>query len=705
MRRVLAAVLLVLGFLLTVGSGLAGWLNREVLDGPAFAANVDQLRRDPEVAAAVGAEVADAAVEAAPDLVAIKPLIGDVTAGVVASQAAEPVFRLAANQVHGVLLSGDDDELVLRLADVGAVVTALLRTYSDEAAAAIPPTLPVTLATVGGEGGPVGAFVRTAHVARTLAWLLPVLAVASLVAGGLVHPQRRRGFVLAGLATAAGGAVLVLIALAGGAVSRLADESTLTGAVTSGAWEAFGQPLFTVAALTLLLGVLMAAIATSALPRVELDRAVGGARQWLLGRPASTAGAVIRAMVLLLLGLALVFWTAEAAQVLAVLVGALAVVAAVLEFDRIAEHPEPAGAPADPGSRWRRRRLLAVLPAVLGLLLVVALLGRNAVPATEAVPAALPEGPIACNGHVELCDRPFDEVVYAAAHNAMSAEDADFYLAEQPTGMVGLLDLGVRALLVDTWYGQPTESGDAITAGFQFADARAQAEEVFGPEVMQSVDRLVASVQANGGPPSGPVQPFLCHTFCEIGGTALQPGLDGVRAWLQAHPTEVVTIFIQDTVTPEDTAAAFEQAGLLPFVHTPAGVTAPWPTLGEMVASGQRLVVLMENQGGGTQYPWLLQGFDYVQDTGYTFPTAEDFTCTPNRGSPDSPLFLVNHWLSGFTSLYTDAQQVNAREVLGPRVTACREERGRTPNLVAVNWVDVGDLAAVVDEANGLSGT
>jgi hypothetical protein len=41
-------------------------------------------------------------------------------------------------------------------------------------------------------------------------------------------------------------------------------------------------------------------------------------------------------------------------------------------------------------------------------------------------------------------------VTFAAAHNAMSAEDVGFYLAEQPTGLAGLLDLGVRRLLVDT---------------------------------------------------------------------------------------------------------------------------------------------------------------------------------------------------------------------------------------------------------------
>ena len=78
-----------------------------------------------------------------------------------------------------------------------------------------------------------------------------------------------------------------------------------------------------------------------------------------------------------------------------------------------------------------------------------------------------------------------------------------------------------------------------------------QAKVTFGPEIMQAVNRLVQQLQ--GGSPSGPVQPYLCHTVCEIGGTPLLTELQGVRAWMDAHPTEVVSIFIQDAVSPADT--------------------------------------------------------------------------------------------------------------------------------------------------------
>ena len=170
---------------------------------------------------------------------------------------------------------------------------------------------------------------------------------------------------------------------------------------------------------------------------------------------------------------------------------------------------------------------------------------------------------------------------------------------------------------------------------------------------------------------------------------------------MDTHPREVLTVFIQDATTPADTAAVFEQAGLVDktYVHTPG---AAWPTLRQMIDSGRRLVVLMENEGGGQQYPYLQQGFDLVQDTGYTYASVEDFDCARNRGRKDAQILLVNHWLSSFTRLVSNAQQANAGDVLGDRVRSCQAEREMMPNFVAVNWYDQGDLLAVVDELNGV---
>ncbi len=198
----------------------------------------------------------------------------------------------------------------------------------------------------------------------------------------------------------------------------------------------------------------------------------------------------------------------------------------------------------------------------------------------------------------------------------------------------------------------------------------------------------------------GPEQPFLCHTLCELGATEMQSEMAGVKQWLDAHPREVVTIFVQDTVTPADTAKVLERTGLadMAYVHRTG---EPWPTLGQMIDSGKRVLVLMENEGGGEPYPYIHAGFDLVADTGFTYATVDDFDCAPNRGPTEPELFMVNHWLSGFTTLVSSAQKANTEDVLADRVRNCRDEREHIPNFVAVNWYDQGDLFEVVDQLNG----
>ena len=194
----------------------------------------------------------------------------------------------------------------------------------------------------------------------------------------------------------------------------------------------------------------------------------------------------------------------------------------------------------------------------------------------------------------------------------------------------------------------------------------------------------------------------MCHGLCETGSTSFLDTLEQLRGWMVANPDEVVTLFIEDHVDSSLIAADVEAAGLLDFVYDPS-TGDPWPTLGEMIRSGKRLVVMVEEGNGGAAAPWLVNGFEHTRDTPYTFPTVESFSCDPNRGPDDAPLLLLNHWLSGFRNLVSDAQLVNASDVLLPRAQQCQEERGSIPNFVAVNYVALGDVYDVVDELNGVA--
>ena len=59
-----------------------------------------------------------------------------------------------------------------------------------------------------------------------------------------------------------------------------------------------------------------------------------------------------------------------------------------------------------------------------------------------------------------------------------------------------------------------------------------------------------------------------------------------------------------------------------------------------------------------------------MQETPFLFLSPDDFSCAPNRGDPDAPLFLMNHWIQRIAPDRTDAVRVNRLDVArrpGPR--------------------------------------
>ena len=181
--------------------------------------------------------------------------------------------------------------------------------------------------------------------------------------------------------------------------------------------------------------------------------------------------------------------------------------------------------------------------------------------------------------------------------------------------------------------------------------------------------------------------------FCGECGAALV----GAPPALERNPREVLLIIIEDYITPGDVAAAFEEAGLVEFLHTQA-LEEPWPTLQEMIDSGERLVVMAENETGDV--PWYHEVFTFTQETPYSFEKVEDFNCDFNRGHPDSPLFMINHWVT--PPLAQAGDRANSNEVLQERLKVCQEDRGFLPNIVAVDFHARGDTLEVVAGLNGV---
>lgn len=258
--------------------------------------------------------------------------------------------------------------------------------------------------------------------------------------------------------------------------------------------------------------------------------------------------------------------------------------------------------------------------------------------------------PAVCNGSPALCDRTYDQVVFPGTHNSVAATESGFGAvnANQTHPVLAQLEDGIRVLLLDVAYdGEETA---------------------------------------------------LCHGPCALGSRPHIEVLFELRDFLRANPQEVVTIIYQDSVEPADVEADFVEAELVELTYTHPG--GAWPTLGEMVASGQRLVVTAEV--GGPPPAWYHHVWDLTFDTPFTFTDIDGFSCQLNRGQAGNPLFLMNHWLSTDANLPdpSAAPQANAQSVLMQRVADCERETGRRPTFIAVDFYEQGDLFAVVDALN-----
>ncbi len=262
-----------------------------------------------------------------------------------------------------------------------------------------------------------------------------------------------------------------------------------------------------------------------------------------------------------------------------------------------------------------------------------------------------------CNGHVELCDRAYDKVAYAGTHDAYANIADGFTSADQTYTMSKQLQDGIRVLHLE--------------------------------------------IDLDNG------QPFLCHSICELGETALADGLAEVRTFLSSSSGNVVTLLTESNgVTTDQISAAFTTANLISFTR-PHTLGQPWPTLGAMIASGERLVVLHADLSstGGTPFGWMLDRFSWTWETPWDNETPTDFArCNADRGTQGNDLYVVDNYLENLPiENAANAALVNDNPFLIDRVLTCDQTTSTLPSFVMVNYYEVGDVFADVDVLNGFA--
>ncbi|XP_076949066.1 PI-PLC X domain-containing protein At5g67130-like [Bidens hawaiensis] len=208
---------------------------------------------------------------------------------------------------------------------------------------------------------------------------------------------------------------------------------------------------------------------------------------------------------------------------------------------------------------------------------------------------------------------------------------------------------------------------------------------------------------------------WLCHSFhgrC-FNYTAFQPAINvlkEVEAFLEANPTEIVTIIIEDYVTSQSgLTKVFKASGLgkfwFPVSRMPTN-GSNWPTVDTMIEDNQRLVVFTtkssKEASEGIAYVWR-----YLVENQYGSDGMKNGSC-PNRAESAAmntrsrSLVLLNHFPD--TPDMIESCQHNSAPLM-TMMNTCHDAAGeRWPNFISVDFYKRSDgegPRAAVDFASG----
>jgi hypothetical protein len=691
-RNAACSILLAAGVMLTALGIVLLDLRQGLLTPDGLSGRAGVALADPRVSAFLADRATDAVLAAQPDLTAFRPVIASVASAAVASQAFQRAMQVSIRSAAAAVSTDATRNIALSMPDLGVLFRSVLTQGNPGLAEKIPPRVRGVVAEFG-QGRAAETVVIALRLSRRLvgfAVLLIGFGLACTAGAFGLTPDRRRALADLSVDLIAAGVVLLVLRAAGGWFLQTLGADALAHDALAAVWAALTVGIRGWALTLALVGVVAAASAHSLLGRVSITGVLADAWRIAQESPAGVWGSLARSILMIVVGAAAVFHPAEAVEWIMLAAGGACAFVGVREALVLLQGNLP---PAIKGASSRGGGADLRRVTVVGV--ATALLGGGAVLLMRPEPPRIVRTAGLCNGSAALCDRPLDQVTFAATHNSMSAADVPGWMFPQhERGISGQLANGVRAFLFDVHYGRPT--GTAVVTDLDSeTTSRQKIEEAVGPEGMQAAVRI-RNRFARGD--LGPRGLYLCHGFCELGAQPLVPWLATLADFLVQNPDEVVLLVVEDYVTPQDLAREFEKAGLAGLVYR-GGRQTPWPTLRTLIDSGQRAVVMTESGGPGVD--WLLPAFEVMQETPYKFKNPAEMSCAPHRGGTGGSLFLVNNWIDTTPNPKpSNAAIVNAYDALLARARRCQAERGRKPTVLAVDFYRTGDLVKVVGELN-----
>jgi hypothetical protein len=484
------------------------YVGRAVLKADPFADRAVATLRSPAVQDDIADHLTDLAVrQVGGDLVAVRPAVRAITGAIVSSGAFAGLFHRAALEVHASFVSGHGGPILLTVADASVLIQGALERLAPAAAGQLAVDRLATLGSVR-PGGAVLDLIRIVRRLYAIAWALAAASIVLALLALWLSRDRRGAAQRLGIGLALGGLTLAaLYAIGADVAARLAVPRR--SGVVSAAWRAFGHGLFVQALLVAGAGAVLAAVATVA--EREPGTAPGGQRPTARARVGGS-------LLVIAAGVVIVLEPGPAATVAVSAAGLFLVYFGVRGLIEVA-----AASRGSVGHRAARfvSRLLA--PAIA----IVAVAGATAIVITgggDEAPAATPG---TCNGYAALCDRPLNQVAFAATHNSMASVTIPSWLFGQQDGTIqDQLGYGIRGFLIDTYYGFPVKQG--VRTDLSSLPKRQLAVQEVGEQAVNAAERIRSRL---GDQNLGPRQIYLCHTFCELGAVTLS------SRWSHCAPT------------------------------------------------------------------------------------------------------------------------------------------------------------------------
>jgi len=718
-----------------------------VFDSARFAQRAEKVLDSQAVRAKLADEITNAIVNTGPSNIAsFRTIIRSALDPILQTPAFRAIFRRALDTGHDYLFTQTGNTEVINLSESLNVLSGSLQATNPDLANAIPTGTNELLVKIGDHTRGLGLW----RIAETLTLAgVGLLIAAGLFAFGTIalDTDRHRSTFALGISAAFSGIIMFALAtitpiIAG---SYANDPDTERALVSATQYFVSDYRLYSIWIVGI--GVVLCAFGTATTPHGEvitvqsvIDRVRSAMDRH---KPTSQRGQIVHAVLLIVIGLILVVERETVIPLFVIVIGAVLAYVGASQLLSIVGRRSLVTTRSAISADVKNVRLNSPITRIaLVTLLLFVVIGIGAWFTTSGARSKTTANEQRkCNGSAELCDKPLNEVAFLGSHNAMStAADPGWLFYEQTKSIPAQLDFGVRALLVKTHYGIPT-TVNVTGANTVITDSVAELtvnpidkDDQYSNEQQAKAKELQANIKVD--PNLRDV--YLCHVYCEYGATKFTTALGYTRQFLTNNPDNVIIWFIGDYVSKADTEKALRDAKVFDRVwdYDP---NAPMPTLGQMIDAKKNIVMISEFSGAPPA--WNIKGYGVFQDTPFTFrkdaelyaPGSSKYTgtatvtgpvpatvtgpdgteqwtkewagissCAPNRGTPSSPLFQINHWITpaGAAPTIGQAKAVNAYDVLKPRVQDCMTQRGKFPTIVGVNFVEIGDALQVVDELN-----